>query len=63
MNQKSNTMTPGQKNVRKNYLKDMKNILHKKTDDLADVQNLKASTIKFLALLQKEEDKILSSSL
>ena len=56
-------MTQGQKNVRKNYLKDMKNILHKKTDDLADIQNLKASTIKFLALLQKEEDRILSSSL
>lgn len=56
-------MTQGQKNVRKNYLKDMKNILHTKTDDLEDIKNLKASTIKFLALLQKAEDKILSSPL
>ena len=51
-------MTKGQKKVRSNYFKQMEKILKTQTDDLADIQNLKAATIKFLALLQSEEDRI-----
>ena len=54
-------MTKGQKNVRKYFLYQLKNILATQTDDLADIKNLQASTIEFLAILQKAEDKILSS--
>ena len=50
-------ISKGQKGVRDRYSKDLNHILETKTDDLADIKNLKASTIKFLAKLQKIEDK------
>jgi hypothetical protein len=51
-------MSEGQKKVRNSYFKKMEKILKTQTDDLADIQNLKAATIKFLALLQSEEDRV-----
>lgn len=54
-------ISKGQKGVRDRYSKDLNNILKTKTDDLADIKNLKASTIKFLTKLQKLEDKISNS--
>jgi len=54
-------ISKGQKGVRDRYSKDLNHILETKTDDLADIKNLKASTIKFLAKLQKIEDKINNS--
>jgi len=54
-------ISKGQKGVRDRYSKDLNHILKTKTDDLADIKNLKASTIKFLTKLQKLEDKINNS--
>jgi hypothetical protein len=54
-------ISKGQKGVRDRYSKDLNHILETKTDDLADIRNLKASTIKFLTKLQKLEDKISNS--
>jgi hypothetical protein len=58
--QREHTPSEGQKEVISGYLKDLTKILETKTDDLADLQNLRTATIEFLSVLKEKEDKIKS---
>jgi len=58
--QREHTPSEGQAEVVENYLKDLTNILETKTDDLADILNLRTATIQFLSILKEKEEQIKS---
>lgn len=58
--QREHTPSEGQAEVISGYLKDLTKILEKKTDDLADLQNLRTATIEFLSVLKEKENQIKS---
>lgn len=59
--QREHTPSEGQKEVVEGYVKDLTDILKTKTDDVADIQNLRTATIEFLSILKEEEERILKS--
>ena len=56
--QREHTPSEGQQGVIDDYLKDLTEILQTKTDDLADLQNLRTATIQFLSVLKEREEQI-----
>ena len=58
--QREHTPSEGQEDVINNYLRELQKIIHTQTDDLADLQNLRTATIRFLDVLKFEEEKIKS---
>jgi hypothetical protein len=58
--QREHTPSEGQKGVIDSYVKDLTKILEKKTDDIADLQNLRTATIQFLSVLKEREEQIKS---
>jgi len=57
--QREHTPSEGQSEVIEGYVKDLRKILETKTDDMADIQNLRTATIQFLSILKEKEEKIL----
>jgi hypothetical protein len=56
--QREHTPSEGQEEVINSYLRELQTIMHTRTDDIADIQNLRAATIRFLDVLKYEEDLI-----
>ena len=56
--QREHTPSEGQQGVIDDYLSDLTEILQTKTDDLADLQNLRTATIQFLSVLKNKEEQI-----
>lgn len=58
--QREHSPSEGQSGVIQSYLDDLTEILETKTDDLADIQNLRTAAIQFLSILKEKEDQIKS---
>lgn len=58
--QREHSPSEGQSEVIADYVKDLTEILETKTDDLADLQNLRTAAIQFLSILKEKEDQIKS---
>lgn len=58
--QREHTPSEGQQEVIDGYLKDLTDILETKTDDVADIKNLRTATIQFLSVLKEKEKQIQS---
>ncbi len=58
--QREHSPSEGQAVVIADYVKDLTEILETKTDDLADIQNLRAAAIQFLSILKEKENQIKS---
>lgn len=59
--QREHTPSEGQQGVIDSYLKELQMIMHKQTDDVADIRNLRTATIQFLSILKEKEERILKS--
>ncbi len=56
--QREHSPSEGQSGVIQSYLDDLTEILQTKTDDLADIQNLRTAAIQFLSILKEKENQI-----
>ena len=58
---REHTPSEGQKEVIEHYKELLVDILETKTDDVADIQNLRTATIEFLSILKEKEIEVLKS--